>query len=241
MSVERWVADELHGLVGYSDRTVAEFILAAARKSASPSQLLASLLSTGTLEKNRWAQHNSTAFALVRPAATGDPQSARFVYLVQLHRELCACLVGAPSAAQFRHRESPAPPGLLPWGLQPRRTAWGHWRTPDAAACFHPSALQSAAALNRQREAEAKALQARNASYAVLEENEEEALGSPTEADRKVSLRRWTASRPLSAVLLGCSPCVALMGREGSFWGCRAPLGRQAQAAPSETRCPSLG
>eukprot|EP00038_Savillea_parva_P019455 m.27593 g.27593 ORF g.27593 m.27593 type:complete len:1068 (-) comp4427_c0_seq1:179-3382(-) len=50
--VNRWVSDQLHSIVGYSDKVVAQYIIAAAKKSTSPEALLFSLSSSGTIESN---------------------------------------------------------------------------------------------------------------------------------------------------------------------------------------------
>ncbi|KAF6261560.1 putative ATP-dependent RNA helicase [Scenedesmus sp. NREL 46B-D3] len=42
-----WVSDQLHSLVGFSDRTVADFVLASAKKAKDPSSLLKSLEAFG--------------------------------------------------------------------------------------------------------------------------------------------------------------------------------------------------
>ena len=52
MSLKTFVSDELHSLVGYSDSTVADFIVATAKRSGSRDQLLSSLTGTGTLTNN---------------------------------------------------------------------------------------------------------------------------------------------------------------------------------------------
>jgi hypothetical protein len=46
------VSDELHDLIGYSDGTVADFIVATAKRSGTRDQLLSSLTGTGTLSNN---------------------------------------------------------------------------------------------------------------------------------------------------------------------------------------------
>eukprot|EP00730_Choanoeca_flexa_P019311 TRINITY_DN9428_c0_g1_i1.p1 TRINITY_DN9428_c0_g1~~TRINITY_DN9428_c0_g1_i1.p1 ORF type:complete len:1047 (+),score=367.15 TRINITY_DN9428_c0_g1_i1:142-3282(+) len=52
MSLKTFVSDELHDLVGYSDGTVADFIVATAKRSGSKEQLLSSLTGTGTLSNS---------------------------------------------------------------------------------------------------------------------------------------------------------------------------------------------
>lgn len=48
--LEQWVNDELYTLVGCSDRTAVQFILALARKSTNAENLLERLRSTNTMD-----------------------------------------------------------------------------------------------------------------------------------------------------------------------------------------------
>ncbi|XP_030053244.1 pre-mRNA-splicing factor ATP-dependent RNA helicase DHX16 [Microcaecilia unicolor] len=49
-TVESWVQDQLHALLGLSERHVAQFLVGTARRSASPEELLRRLRDTGALE-----------------------------------------------------------------------------------------------------------------------------------------------------------------------------------------------
>jgi pre-mRNA-splicing factor ATP-dependent RNA helicase DHX16 len=71
-----WVSDQLHSLVGFSDRTVADFVLASAKKAKDPSSLLNSLAAFGVP-----AGSSGQAFAegvLARlPRASKGPSAAQ--------------------------------------------------------------------------------------------------------------------------------------------------------------------
>ena len=50
--MEQWVSDELHTLVGLSDRTIAQFVVALAKKASSAGDLVDKLASTGTMDES---------------------------------------------------------------------------------------------------------------------------------------------------------------------------------------------
>lgn len=52
MSVEQWVSDELHAIVGISDRTICQYVLALARKSSSTEDFIGRLKDNDALEIN---------------------------------------------------------------------------------------------------------------------------------------------------------------------------------------------
>ncbi|KAK5981290.1 hypothetical protein GCK32_006672, partial [Trichostrongylus colubriformis] len=52
MSVEQWVNDELHAIVGISDRTICQYVLALARKSNSTQDFIGKLRDNDALEIN---------------------------------------------------------------------------------------------------------------------------------------------------------------------------------------------
>ena len=49
MSLLQWVSDRLHGVFGFSDKVVAEFVLQSARSAGTPNALLRSLTAADTL------------------------------------------------------------------------------------------------------------------------------------------------------------------------------------------------
>lgn len=48
--IERWVSDKLHDILGMSDRTMAEYFVALAKKSSSADGLIDKIKDTGTIE-----------------------------------------------------------------------------------------------------------------------------------------------------------------------------------------------
>ena len=48
--VERWVGDQLHEILGISDRTIAEYFVGLAKKSGSPQDLVENIRRTGTVD-----------------------------------------------------------------------------------------------------------------------------------------------------------------------------------------------
>ncbi|EYC01207.1 hypothetical protein Y032_0109g120 [Ancylostoma ceylanicum] len=52
MSVEQWVNDELHSIVGISDRTISQYVLALAKKSSSTDDFIGKLRDNDALEIN---------------------------------------------------------------------------------------------------------------------------------------------------------------------------------------------
>ncbi len=48
--IERWVSDKLHDILGMSDRTMAEYFVALAKKSNSVDALIDKIRDTGTIE-----------------------------------------------------------------------------------------------------------------------------------------------------------------------------------------------
>ncbi|KAJ9518720.1 hypothetical protein QJQ45_018694, partial [Haematococcus lacustris] len=69
--VKRWVADNLHDHLGYSDSTVAAFVVATARKHGSSQQLAAALASQGFPATQ--ATHDFAAQLLTRMPRTAKP------------------------------------------------------------------------------------------------------------------------------------------------------------------------
>ena len=49
-SVETWVGDKLHEILGISDRTIAEYFVGLASKSSSSQELVENLRKTGTVD-----------------------------------------------------------------------------------------------------------------------------------------------------------------------------------------------
>lgn len=58
-SLEQWVSDRLHDILGLSDRYVAQFMIGLARKSSAPQDFIARLKETGTIDIDQ----RVTAFA----------------------------------------------------------------------------------------------------------------------------------------------------------------------------------
>lgn len=52
MSVEQWVNDELHSIVGISDRTISQYVLALAKRSSSTDDFIGKLRDNDALEIN---------------------------------------------------------------------------------------------------------------------------------------------------------------------------------------------
>jgi hypothetical protein len=79
MSVNQWVADKLHDLVGYSDKVVAEFIVDSARKAASPAALLTLLTDTDTIQNTAKSfVKRFTCLDIVLIAASDSPSLRSF-------------------------------------------------------------------------------------------------------------------------------------------------------------------
>ena len=53
MSLKQWVADELHDVLGFSDSTVAEFIVASASKATSPAAILDIISASGAVTNQK--------------------------------------------------------------------------------------------------------------------------------------------------------------------------------------------
>lgn len=49
-SLEQWVNDRLHDILGLSDRYVSQFMIGIARKSSSPEDFVSRLEQTGTID-----------------------------------------------------------------------------------------------------------------------------------------------------------------------------------------------
>lgn len=58
-SLEQWVNDRLHDILGLSDRYVSQFMICTAQKSSSPQDFVSRLVQTGTIDIDQ----NVTAFA----------------------------------------------------------------------------------------------------------------------------------------------------------------------------------
>ncbi|KAE9420772.1 hypothetical protein Angca_003961 [Angiostrongylus cantonensis] len=88
MSVEQWVSDELHSIVGLSDQTICQYILALARKSANTEDFIGKLRDNDALEINNDIRQFASQLMqkLPRPAAKFTGRKG-------------------PSAAELRERE----------------------------------------------------------------------------------------------------------------------------------------
>lgn len=58
-NLEQWVSDQLHDILGLSDRYVAQFMIGLVRKSSGPQDFVARLQQTGTIDIDQ----RITAFA----------------------------------------------------------------------------------------------------------------------------------------------------------------------------------
>nr|CDJ94565.1 DNA RNA helicase and Helicase-associated region and Domain of unknown function DUF1605 domain containing protein [Haemonchus contortus] len=88
MSVEQWVSDELHAIVGISDRTICQYVLALARKSSSTEDFIGKLKDNDALEINDSVRRFASQLMNKLPRAA-PKQTVR----------------KGPSAAELRERE----------------------------------------------------------------------------------------------------------------------------------------
>jgi len=58
-NLEQWVSDQLHDILGLSDRYVAQFMIGLVKKSSGPQDFVARLQQTGTIDVDQ----RITAFA----------------------------------------------------------------------------------------------------------------------------------------------------------------------------------
>ncbi|VDK20916.1 unnamed protein product [Anisakis simplex] len=89
MSVEEWVNDELHSLLGISDRTITQFIIALARKSVDTDDLLDKFKSTDTIQVTPATRNFASSLLSMVPHAA--PKLAK---------------VPQPSVAELKARET---------------------------------------------------------------------------------------------------------------------------------------
>ena len=89
MSLRGWVDDQLHEVLGLSDKYVSQFLIELAQRSGSADQLLDRIRDTGTID----VDERVAAFArqlhgrVPRAAAAPPPQRAREAALAELYRK----------------------------------------------------------------------------------------------------------------------------------------------------------
>ncbi|KJH51958.1 hypothetical protein DICVIV_01849 [Dictyocaulus viviparus] len=88
MSVEQWVSDELHSIVGISDQTICQYVLALARKSSSTEDFIGKLRDNDALEINNDVQQFASQLMQKLPRTAPRYASRK-----------------GPSAAELRERE----------------------------------------------------------------------------------------------------------------------------------------
>lgn len=88
MSVEQWVSDELHAIVGISDRTICQYVLALARKSSSTEDFIGRLKDNDALEINDGVRGFAAQLMQKLPRSAPKPTARK-----------------GPSAAELRERE----------------------------------------------------------------------------------------------------------------------------------------
>ncbi len=80
-AMDEWVNDELHSILGMSDRTLTQFMIALAKKSSSSSDLIEKIQDTGTLEIDsrveRFAQGLFQRIPRVQQSSAGPKVSAQ--------------------------------------------------------------------------------------------------------------------------------------------------------------------
>ncbi|PIO75689.1 hypothetical protein TELCIR_02247 [Teladorsagia circumcincta] len=88
MSVEQWVSDELHAIVGISDRTICQYVLALARRSNSTEDFIGKLKDNDALEINDSVRRFASQLMNKLPKAAPKTTTRK-----------------GPSAAELRERE----------------------------------------------------------------------------------------------------------------------------------------
>ncbi|KAK6026737.1 helicase protein, partial [Ostertagia ostertagi] len=88
MSVEQWVSDELHAIVGISDRTICQYVLALARRSNSTEDFIGKLKDNDALEINDSVRQFASQLMNKLPKAAPKTTTRK-----------------GPSAAELRERE----------------------------------------------------------------------------------------------------------------------------------------
>ncbi|VDL75250.1 unnamed protein product [Nippostrongylus brasiliensis] len=88
MSVEQWVNDELHSIVGISDRTICQYVLALARRSQSTDDFIGKLKDSDALEINDAVRRFASQLMSKLPRAAPKVAARK-----------------GPSAAELRERE----------------------------------------------------------------------------------------------------------------------------------------